>query len=299
MKHIFIQLSFCYLFIRLGIKYNGRFVSILISHVGIDSKVLREIACSEQVNNKVEMLKKKYSNKRMIIGVDDIDIVKGPLLKLQAFHYFLNTYPQYIEQIVFIQMLLPSKNSLIDNTETGTNIHSILLNEINTIKTKFGQDIIHVIEPNNGVNLMELVSFYNAAEIAVVSTFWDGLNLMPFEYTVSQNNNCPGVLIISEFMGCSRALNGVLRVNPWSLEMVSEAIHTALAMSMEERKANHARRFNYVMNHSIETWAKSFLLQLENATKLGQQTLETQVKLNITIDVLMFYFVADLFVCFC
>jgi len=96
------------------------------------------------------------------------------------------------------------------------------------------------------------------------------LNLQPFEYTASQPAENPGALVISEFMGCSRTLNGVLRVNPFSLDSVASAILTALNMSLEERKANHARRYNYVLNHTIGRWGVTFLEHLDRATKLGE-----------------------------
>ena len=254
----------------LGIKYNGRFVSILISHVGIQSKVLRELAESTTVRQRVDKLRSRYPGRKILVGVDEIDMVKGPLLKLQAIDRFFVNYPQYKDKVVILEMLIPSKN--MDNEGMKT-IHDNLIHMIHDIQKKHGKEVIQVLEPatNQGVNLLELVTLYNAAEVALVSTFWDGLNLAPFEFTASQNSSTPGALIISEFMGCSRALNGVIRVNPWSLEIVSEAIHTALEMSLEERQANHARRFNYVMHHTVESWANGFLDNLMRATKLGAE----------------------------
>ena len=129
----------------------------------------------------------------------------------------------------------------------------------------------------SGLKLLELVRLYNAADVAIFSTFFQGLNLLPYECTASQGSSTPCAMIISEFMGCSRSLNGVLRVNPWSLEMISEALHQAMSMSNDERRANHARRFNYVMNHNVERWAATFLEQLARATKLGAELNYVQV----------------------
>lgn len=42
-------------------------------------------------------------------------------------------------------------------------------------------------------------------------------------------------------------------------------------MSIEERKANHQRRHNYVMNHTVERWANGFLEHLDRASSLGAQ----------------------------
>ena len=119
---------------------------------------------------------------------------------------------------------------------------------------------------------MDLVRLYNIADVGVFTQGgFDGLNLFPYEFTASQGQSVPGALIISEFMGCSRSLNGVLRVNPWSLEAISDALHQGLSMSNDERRANHARRFHYVINHTVERWANGYLEQLSKATKLGSE----------------------------
>ena len=61
-----------------------------------------------------------------------------------------------------------------------------------------------------------MAALYLAADAALVSTVFDGLNLFPYEFTASQRPDDPAALVISEFMGCSRSLSGAIRVNPWS-----------------------------------------------------------------------------------
>ena len=250
----------------LGIKYNGRFVSLLISHVGIASQVIKQVSQSATVAARVNELRAQFGGRKVLIGVDDLDMVKGPLLKIQAIERFLSKYKEQAEKVVFVEIILLSKNY----NET-LSMRDDMLSEINRVRDIYGQQCIHVIQPHEYVPVTEQVAWYRASHVAVVSTFWDGLNLMPYEWTACQDSNDPGALIISEFMGCSRSLNGVLRVNPWSLETVADAIQQALTMSIEERKANHQRRHNYVMNHTVERWANGFLEHLDRASSLGAQ----------------------------
>ena len=250
----------------LGIKYNGRFVSLLISHVGIASQHIKQVSQSSAVAARVNELRAQFGGRKLLIGVDDLDMVKGPLLKIQAIERFLSKYREQADKVVFVEIMLLSKNY----NETLA-MRDDMLSEIQRVRDKYGQSVIHVIQPHEYVPVTEQVAWYRASHVAVVSTFWDGLNLMPYEWTASQDSSDPGALIISEFMGCSRSLNGVLRVNPWSLETVADAIQQALTMSIEERKANHQRRHNYVMNHTVERWATGFLDHLDRASSLGAQ----------------------------
>jgi trehalose-6-phosphate synthase len=243
----------------LGVRYNGRFVSILISHVGIQASVFEEASSSEKVRRRVEELRAKHSGKKIIIGVDDVDVAKGPLLKLQAFDRFLSRHPEWVPKVVILEMFLPSKNM---DSELGVKIQQDLDEHVALLRSRYGDGIIEIVPPftqkgtqtkggKSGLDLPQLVRLYSAADVAIISTFFDGLNLIPFECTASQGphgstSRGPAMLVISEFMGCSRSLNGVLRVNPWSLEMISDALHQALNMTSDERRANHARRYNYV-----------------------------------------------------
>lgn len=271
----------------LGVKYNGRFVSIVISHIGIQSHVFKEAAASDVLKRRVDKLRAQHAGKKLIVGLDDVDARTSPLLKLLAFDRFLSRHPEWVNKVAILEMFLPSKNM---DSALGASIQRELDDAVAELRRKYGQGIIEILAPwkesaavslaanadssdsaPSGLKLLELVRLYNAADVVLISTFFDGLNVKPFECTASQGSSVPCALIISEFMGCSRSLNGVLRINPWSLEAISDALHTALMMSADERRANHQRRFNYVMNHNIERWASGFLDQLQKAVKLGAE----------------------------
>jgi hypothetical protein len=81
----------------------------------------------------------------------------------------------------------------------------------------------------------------------VVTATRDGMNLVPYEYVVCRqgpagssapggssngggggSNMLPdkrhGMLVVSEFVGCSPSLSGAIRVNPWSIEAVRRGV---------------------------------------------------------------------------
>lgn len=247
----------------LGVKYSGRYVSILISHVGIESQQLREVAQLPEVVARAEQLRKQFHPRKIVVGVDDLDLVKGSLLKMQAYQRFLQNYTEHRDKVVLFNVFLPTSMS----SASKQVVRDAIQREIGDIRRQYGDGVIEVIE-RDSIDLKETVALYLASHVAVVSAFWDGLNLAPYEYTASQDPANPGALVLSEFMGCTRSLSGVLRVNPWSLDQVADSIHQALAMSLEERQANHQRRAQYVMNHTLERWAIGFLRNLDQATQL-------------------------------
>jgi trehalose 6-phosphate synthase/phosphatase len=250
----------------LGVTYNGRAVCIRISHVGIPAEIYEEITAQAAVQQRSEQIRRENGGRAIIVGVDELDLVKGTLLKFQAFERFLAMHPEYRKHVVLVEVISGSYNTAQEQMV----VRDQVMQEVSNIRRLYGDDVIRIVEPPAGKlwpELGELVAIYRAATVGLISTFWDGLNIIPFEFTASQDEHNPATLIVSEFMGCSRALSGVLRVNPWKLEEVSDAIHSALQMDPEERRGNHRRRHRYVMNHTLEAWANGFLQDLDKAAK--------------------------------
>ena len=95
---------------------------------------------------------------------------------------------------------------------------------------------------------------------------------MPYKYTVSRqgtpvldsalgiDSSMPkkSVIIVSEFVGCSPSLSGAIRVNPWNVEQVSEAMHEAIGMNDNEKQLRHEQHYKYISSHDIAYWARSF-----------------------------------------
>jgi len=253
---------------RLGVKtQSGRTVLVEILHLGINSTFFKDLAEGEKVKATVEKIRKEHEGKKIVIGVDHLDLVKGTLVKLQAYERFLEAHEEWKDKVVLIQVLLPSWNP----PEEQKNIRTSVLGIVESIQKNYGEKCIKVLDSKmkgGALTVEETVAYYRAADAALISTFWDGLNLIPYEFTASQDPTRPGVLILSEFMGCTRSLSGALRVNPWSLESVSDKLNHALKMDLKARISNHNRRAGYVLSHTTQRWARNFLADLDMAKSL-------------------------------
>jgi len=241
----------------LGVQYNGRRVELQVNHVGVESVQIAELASSDAVQLQAKKFREKFSGLKIIVSVDELDVIKGTILKIQAFKHFLEMHQEWIGEIVFLQILKPTSN-----IDALRHCRSAVLETISQIREKFGDGIIHVFEERPP--LERLLSFYRAADVAVFSTFWDGFNINPHEFTAAQfGRKEPGVLILSEFMGCSRSLSGVFRVNPWKMSEVAKTIHSALVLGAQEKLIAHERRYKYVMTYDFRQWVNCFISDLK------------------------------------
>jgi trehalose 6-phosphate synthase/phosphatase len=75
------------------------------------------------------------------------------------------------------------------------------------------------------------------------------------------------MLVVSEFVGCSPSLSGALRVNPWSIDAVRDAIYAAIRLPHAERLIRHDKHWKYVSSHTVKFWAKSYVADLQRFTK--------------------------------
>jgi glucosylglycerol-phosphate synthase len=115
----------------------------------------------------------------------------------------------------------------------------------------------------------ELLSYYRAADMCWITPLRDGLNLVAKEFVAAKGVEDPGVLVLSEFTGCSVELPGAVTANPYSQENLDTAIDTAFAMSMPERRQRMQQLCTSVERYDIEHWADHVLGQFSKLRTTG------------------------------
>lgn len=127
----------------------------------------------------------------------------------------------------------------------------------------------------------ERIAYYVIAECCLVTAVRDGMNLIPYEYVICRQGNDKldetlglntfdpkkSMLVVSEFIGCSPSLSGAIRVNPWNIDAVAEAMDSALVIPEPEKQMRHEKHYRYVSTHDVAYWARSFLQDLERACR--------------------------------
>jgi trehalose 6-phosphate synthase/phosphatase len=233
--------------------------------IGIDPQPFIDASTrNETVVEKIFEIREQYgTDRKIILGVDRLDYMKGIQHKLQAFEKFLDNHPEWAGNCVLVQLAVPSRSECKDYQRLRKTVHELvgqLCGKHSHITS--GPPVLYL---DQAIDFQGLVALYRAADVMLVTSIRDGMNLVAFEYVASQEGN-NGVLVLSEFTGALMSMGGgALRVNPWNLEQTSEAIHRALTMGEEERRSRHQFCFDYVINHTAQRWAETFIENLKNA----------------------------------
>jgi trehalose 6-phosphate synthase len=114
--------------------------------------------------------------------------------------------------------------------------------------------------------LAKFAELFRAADLCVVSSLHDGINLVAKEFVAARDDE-QGVLILSNFTGASRELSEALTVNPYDLQSVSEAIAHALRMSETEQRDRMRLMRDVVRTRNVYRWAGQMLLDASQLRK--------------------------------
>lgn len=241
----------------LNVRVGDRQMAIGHFPIGIDFAEFARNAASEVVRQRAALLHDYLPNRQLILGVDRLDYSKGILLRLRAFREALLRHPDLHNCVTLIQVVVPSREHIPMYFDLRQQIEQTI-GRINGEFTQPGGWVpIHYVF--RSLEPLDLLAYYRAAQIGLVTPLKDGMNLVAKEYcTCSIEEDC--VLILSEFAGAASQLrSGALLVNPFDVEGVAEAIYRAYCMAPEERRRRMRRMRREVQRRDVFWWLESFL----------------------------------------
>lgn len=212
------------------------------------------------LNNHKEGLSKElgFDVQWMGVGVDRLDYTKGIAERFRAIERFLETYPDVQGKFTFIELGAPSRTVIKRYHELGAELDAEVERINRRFQTRQWKPILFLKKHHSQE---EIAPFYRAADLCLVTSLHDGMNLVAKEFVASRAD-LRGVLILSRFAGASRELRDALLVNPYDIEQVAEAIHSALTMNSEEQQVRMERMRRTVQEHNVYRWAANLVAEL-------------------------------------
>ena len=194
----------------------------------------------------------------MGVGVDRLDYTKGILERFLAVERFLEKYPRYQGVFTFVQIGAPSRTHIKRYHDLQAEVEA----EADRINWRFQADQWKpIVLLNRQHSHKEIEPYYRAADLCLVTSLHDGMNLVAKEFVATRRDE-RGVLILSCFTGAARELRDALQVNPYDIDQTAEAIRAALEMPAEEKQARMQRMRKLVREHNIYRWAGTLIGEL-------------------------------------
>lgn len=247
------------------IEVGNRRLRLGAQPVGVNIKNIKRIYSQKKTQQRIETLKKRTEGKHIILSVERLDYVKGPLEKIEAFGQFLEEYPEFRGKIELINICTPPSQGMIVYEKTQKELEQAI-GKINGQYSSLEWTPIRFFF--RSVPFEEVLTYYAIADVAWITPLRDGLNLVAKEYIAVQglNENANGALIISEFAGASVELPYAILTNPYDIKSMKDSLIQALTMENGERKLRIQRLYEAVSYYDIEHWGNDFLSELEKTS---------------------------------
>jgi trehalose 6-phosphate synthase len=242
---------------RLGeVQIGFRTVKVGAFPISIDSTTLDQKARDRSIRRRAREIRAELGNPRKILlGVDRLDYTKGIDVRLKAFSELLAEGRVKRDDTVLVQLATPSR----ERVESYQILRADVERQVGHINGEYGEvghpvvDYLHRPVPRD-----ELIAFFVASDVMLVTPLRDGMNLVAKEY-VACRSDLGGALVLSEFTGAAAELRQAYLTNPHDLDGVKDVIEAALNQDPAEGRRRMRALRRQVLTHDVDRWARSFL----------------------------------------
>ncbi|KAH1222952.1 Alpha,alpha-trehalose-phosphate synthase [UDP-forming] 1 [Glycine max] len=254
-----------------GVENQGKLTRVAAFPIGIDSERFIRALDLPQVKDHIKKLQERFNGRKVMLGVDRLDMIKGIPQKILAFEKFLEENPGWHDKVVLLQIAVPTRTDVPEYQKLTSQVHEI----VGRINGRFGTlTAVPIHHLDRSLDFHALCALYAITDVALVTSLRDGMNLVSYEFVACQDKK-KGVLILSEFAGAAQSLGaGAILVNPWNITEVATAISKALNMPSAEREKRHKHNYEHVKTHTAQEWAETFV------SELNDTVVEAQIRTN-------------------
>ncbi len=228
--------------------------------ISVDFEAIGAHANSTEVASEIRQLKRRYGLRVPIIGlgVDRIDYTKGIVERLHALDRFFDQYHELQGRCVFVQIAVPSRTHIPTYQRVSDELDQL----VESINWKYGTGVWKpILYLKETVSPTTLRAWYRMANLCVVSSLHDGMNLVAKEFVASRTDE-DGVLVLSHFTGAARELTDAVLINPYAIDQFARAMYQAIVMPPEERRKRMRKLRANLQEYTIYRWAGKMLSTL-------------------------------------
>jgi glucosylglycerol-phosphate synthase len=243
------------------LRVGDRTVTLGAHPVGVNVRGIRAQLTTADAARGIAELRAQFAGTKVILSVERLDYVKGPLQKLRAFEQLLDADPALRERVTLVFITTPPA----DGMEAYAKTRDAVDQAVGRINGRFGTlGWTPVRYQYRSVPFAEVLQYYAVADVAWITPLRDGLNLVAKEFVVAQETTGgSGVLVLSEFAGAAVELHGVLLTNPYDVHGMRRTLAAALQIPDEERRRTLRRLAEIVTHHDVDAWTAGMQAALD------------------------------------
>jgi trehalose 6-phosphate synthase/phosphatase len=264
---------------------RGTVVKADLYPLGIDYEKFNQAGKDEKVISHKNAISGKFGDMKIIFSVDRLDYTKGVTHRLSGFERYLELYPASRGKVVFIMVVVPSRQIVSKYNER----RKLIEEQVGRINGKYSSlEWQPIIYRYSTLSFEELCALYQVANVALITPLRDGMNLVAKEYVASRAED-DGVLILSELAGAASELGEAMLVNPTDREEVAHTIEKALLMAPEEQVRGMKPMRKRLHDKDVRTWVRDFIEDLRTVKVRQREVKVTEINPNVEREILNAY----------
>jgi trehalose 6-phosphate synthase len=218
------------------VSWEGRTVRVGLYPLGTAEAEIRERAAESDVEDALAHLRDLVGDRLVISRVDRTELSKNIVRGLFAYRELLRSRPEWRGRIVHVAWAYPSRHDLPEYREYTAMVQRVG----RQIEEEFGTDdwdplLLEVADDYPGS-----LAALRLADVLLVNPVRDGMNLVAKEGVVLSEPGC--AVVLSRQAGVAEEYAGdAIMVNPFDVTQTAQALHEALSMPVEERRARAVR----------------------------------------------------------
>jgi len=239
---------------------SDRTVRVGAFPISIDSAAFEQLARRPEVRARAQEIRAALGEPEiLLLGVDRLDYTKGISHRLKAYGELLSDGLLTSPEAKLVLVASPSRERVAQYRAMRAEVE-VTVARINGEFGAVGSAPVHYLHQSYPAE--EMAALYLAADIMLVTSLRDGMNLVAKEYVACRYHET-GALVLSEFTGAADELGSAFRVNPHDIDGLKDAIMRATRISPAEARRRMRAMRRRVREYDISRWADTFLTALD------------------------------------
>jgi trehalose-6-phosphate synthase len=247
-----------------AVRYAGHTTALAAFPISIDVQRFESLAAAPEAAARAAELRRQYAPgvRQLGVSVDRIDYTKGILERLHALEVLWEQSPELRERFTMLVVAAPSRSELPPYRALAHEIDDAVA----ALNARFGTPSWTPIAVlGEAMPPTELAALYRAADLCLVSSLQDGMNLVA------------KVLVLSRFTGAAEEIEGAVLVNPFNVDGFAAGIRLALEMRPAERARRMREMRERLRRATVFDWLDAVMTRVDatsGAVGVGTPTTE-------------------------
>jgi alpha,alpha-trehalose-phosphate synthase [UDP-forming] len=241
------------------VHVDGRIASVGAFPISIDVERFERLA--HDAADQARALREQYAvdDCQLGVSVDRVDYTKGIPERLRALDRLWTEVPELCGRFTFLLVATPSRSELA----SYKSLEEEVVSAVEAINARHGRGKwTPIVLVHENVDAARLAGVYRAADLCLVSSLQDGMNLVAKEFVACQLEE-QGVLVLSKFTGAAEEIEGAVLINPFNVDGFVGGLRSALEMGADERRRRMRAMREQLHRSTIFDWLDAILARVD------------------------------------